>query len=281
MAKVTIGFSISVKKINLILILYFLCFNLYSQNFETTYITLNEKDDLIIAVKDFPNKMNWEDANRACEKLGYGWRLPNKDELSLLYKNFKRQNISNFSGQYYWGSSECNCPYAWMYDFVNNILLTESKSILRSVRAVNSSLGLDKGKIMLLIKEYKNNNKELFEAQGEFETIQEFEIRNTKAKKELENITSNYYLELDRKKANQKIIEEQKLKQEEQDRKVEIAKSIQPIGLKIIEISRYDINKQKFEIKLENTLTYTIDVPLVNAPSFKNNYENIVFNGFI
>ena len=270
------------KNINLTLIIYFICINLYSQKFETTSIILNERNDLIIAVYDFPNLMNWDDANRACEKLGYGWRLPKKDELPLIYENWNRRNIGNFFGQYYWGSSECNCPYAWMYDFVNNIPLTESKSTLRSVRAVNSSLGVkNQREIDLLVNEFIKNNKELFEIQGEFETNQEFEIRDKKAKKELENITSNYYLELDRKEANQKIIEEQKLKQEEENKKMKIAKSIQAIGLKIIEISRYDINKQRFEIKLENTITYNIDVPLANAPTFKNNYENIVFNGFM
>ena len=174
------------KKINFILILNFICINLYSQNFETTSIKLNEKDDLIIAVLDFPNKMNWEDANSACEKLGYGWRLPKKDELPLIYKNQNKMS-GMFIEQYYWGSSDCNCPYAWMYDFVNGILLSEYKSSLKSVRAVNSIIGKD-GQISLLFDDYKKNNKELFEKQqGEFETNEQFKIRNSKANKELEN----------------------------------------------------------------------------------------------
>ena len=31
--------------------------------------------------------MNWHDANKACNALGKGWRLPTKDELNTLYQN--------------------------------------------------------------------------------------------------------------------------------------------------------------------------------------------------
>ena len=41
--------------------------------------------DLLVAQFDFPNKMNWENAKAACERLGNGWRLPTKDELQILY----------------------------------------------------------------------------------------------------------------------------------------------------------------------------------------------------
>ena len=34
--------------------------------------------------------MNWQDAKKACEDLGSGWRLPSKGELLILYKNMDK-----------------------------------------------------------------------------------------------------------------------------------------------------------------------------------------------
>ena len=42
--------------------------------------------NLLVAQHDFPKTMNWNDAKKACAKLGAGWRLPTKDELNLLYQ---------------------------------------------------------------------------------------------------------------------------------------------------------------------------------------------------
>ena len=42
--------------------------------------------NLFVAQNDFKRKMNWEDSKAACDKLGKGWRLPNKDELNILYQ---------------------------------------------------------------------------------------------------------------------------------------------------------------------------------------------------
>ena len=42
---------------------------------------------LEIAQSDFPNEMNWQSAKNACSNLGKGWRLPNNDELNLLFQN--------------------------------------------------------------------------------------------------------------------------------------------------------------------------------------------------
>jgi len=57
--------------------------------------------DLEITQYDFPKKMNWHDAKKACETLGDGWRLPTKDELNSSY-------FSQIDGVYfnwYWSST--------------------------------------------------------------------------------------------------------------------------------------------------------------------------------
>ena len=62
-------------------------------------------DNLEVAQYDFPDKIKWHDANKACAALGDGWRLPTKDELNTLYQN--KNEIGNFSGDnQYWSSTE-------------------------------------------------------------------------------------------------------------------------------------------------------------------------------
>jgi len=42
--------------------------------------------NLEVAQYDFPQQMNYRDADAACQALG-GWRLPTKEEGSMLFKN--------------------------------------------------------------------------------------------------------------------------------------------------------------------------------------------------
>ena len=62
---------------------------------------------IFIAKNDFTEPMNWDDAKKACESLGNGWRLPNKDELRILYRN--KDKIGGFVSSdtfAYWSSTE-------------------------------------------------------------------------------------------------------------------------------------------------------------------------------
>jgi len=60
--------------------------------------------NLEVAQYDYPSVMTWRDAKIACAKLGNGWRLPNKDELNILYKN--KDKIGGFANSSYWSSTE-------------------------------------------------------------------------------------------------------------------------------------------------------------------------------
>jgi hypothetical protein len=71
--------------------------------------------NLEVAQFDFPQKMNWQNAKKACAEIGKGWHLPTKMELSLLYQN--RVKIGGFSTSYYWSSTETGIENAWRHNF--------------------------------------------------------------------------------------------------------------------------------------------------------------------
>ena len=92
--------------------------------------------NLEISEKDFPKEMNWDDAIKACQSLGNGWRLPNKDELNLLYQN--KYKIGGFANDEYWSSTENNNYYAWNQYFNSGAQSTSTKDTRCDVRAVRA-----------------------------------------------------------------------------------------------------------------------------------------------
>ena len=80
--------------------------------------------------------MNWEDAKKACEALGKGWRLPTIDELNIMYQN--KSKISDFENSWYWSSSEYNSSFAWLQEFSTGGQNYYEKSSTNYVRAVRS-----------------------------------------------------------------------------------------------------------------------------------------------
>jgi serine/threonine protein kinase len=59
---------------------------------------------------DFPYSMTWDQAIDACAKLGYGWRLPTKNELNSIY-SFNSDKF--FGNRFYWSSTEYDNGSAW------------------------------------------------------------------------------------------------------------------------------------------------------------------------
>lgn len=82
---------------------------------------------LQVAIKDFENKMTWEEARRACDSLGSGWRLPTISELEIMFNELHNNGKGNFSESYmllnrnipsyYWSNSEFNINNAWFFSF--------------------------------------------------------------------------------------------------------------------------------------------------------------------
>ncbi len=91
-----------------------------------------------IAQYDFPEQMNWKDANKACAELGDGWRLPTKDELNTLYQN--KNEIGNFNGDVHWSSTEAVNRYsnAWLQYFLDGSQNFDYKFYTYYVRAVRA-----------------------------------------------------------------------------------------------------------------------------------------------
>lgn len=70
--------------------------------------------NLLFAQNDFPSKLNWEDAKKACASLGKGWKLPSKEELNTLYiTNKNRGKIGGFANEYYWSGTESDKKSGW------------------------------------------------------------------------------------------------------------------------------------------------------------------------
>ena len=79
-------------------------------------------------------KHNWEDAKKACENLGNGWRLPTREELHLMWIN--RESIGSFAAAYYWSSSEGSYSNAWGQLFNDGDHYLSYKNYAYYVRAV-------------------------------------------------------------------------------------------------------------------------------------------------
>ncbi|GHV93383.1 hypothetical protein AGMMS50268_38860 [Spirochaetia bacterium] len=68
-----------------------------------------------------------------------GWRLPNKDELNLIYYNLKVAGLGGTFVTEYWSSSENNIGGAWGQNFSNGSQLNyNSKNGTHCVRAVRA-----------------------------------------------------------------------------------------------------------------------------------------------
>jgi hypothetical protein len=90
-----------------------------------------------VAQNDFPRPLNWYDAKRACERLGSGWRLPDRDELNTLYLN--KDTIGGFQESIYWRSTEFEYGLAGCQGFYTGGTQNASdKNYKYQVRAIRS-----------------------------------------------------------------------------------------------------------------------------------------------
>ena len=66
------------------------------------------------------------------------WRLPDKEELNLMYENLHEESLGNFADVFYWSSSEYNSPSAWSQLFLDGSQYSNFKYYINRVRAVQS-----------------------------------------------------------------------------------------------------------------------------------------------
>ena len=91
--------------------------------------------NLVVAQNDFRNPLSWDDAQKACNALGYGWRLPTQDELTQIY--LFRGGVGNFKSTLYM-SSTVRKGKMWCLSFRNdgdaNLFPKSDKVNFRAVR---------------------------------------------------------------------------------------------------------------------------------------------------
>ena len=96
-----------------------------------------QRGNLEVAQYNFAQKMTWEDAKKACEALGEGWRLPTIDELTILskYKN----GIGPYADGLYWSSKDFSADNAYSILFPWGVEYNNTqKNSINYVRAVRS-----------------------------------------------------------------------------------------------------------------------------------------------
>jgi len=96
------------------------------------------EDTMQVAKEDFPLEMNWDNAMKACEELGNGWRLPDKDELVAMHEQLHKQGKGNFQHAYYWSSSKYGLFNAWCVNFGDCTWGASGRNISYRVRAVRA-----------------------------------------------------------------------------------------------------------------------------------------------
>jgi hypothetical protein len=143
----TINSKFTVK--TLLTLLFILPFFVFSQKsvIKKTY-NLN---GLEIAQFDFLDPMTYDEAVRACSKLGEGWRLPTKKEMEGIYENkdmlggfvspiWVADNFEFYpSGNvYYWSSSAYDSNYVWVIGLTHRFVAVTLKTEYLYARAVKS-----------------------------------------------------------------------------------------------------------------------------------------------
>jgi hypothetical protein len=95
-------------------------------------ITINNLEVLSVDLAT----LEWDEAIKACEALGDGWRLPTVDELNMLFLN--KDKIGGFVNSFYWGSTEIIPGSPCIQGFINGKQSKDQKIYLFHVRPVKS-----------------------------------------------------------------------------------------------------------------------------------------------
>lgn len=141
------------------------------------------------------DKMGWDEAKRACEALGDGWRLPTKEELLLLCE--AKDHIGGggkwgLSGGF-WSSTEYyrldKNDMAYWVDFsgcyANKSLKNGSRNYVRAVRTDSSSVG--DLTLLNIVKEEKES--QIIDSESK---LSDLKFRQNKELKEQERLIQEY-----------------------------------------------------------------------------------------
>ena len=88
-----------------------------------------EFGNLEIAKYDFPDRIKWYDANKACAELGDGWRLPTEKEIyDILFYNKAKIGMLH---SIYWSNSD-----GFDYDYAKSMSFIVDKSGIMESRKI-------------------------------------------------------------------------------------------------------------------------------------------------
>ena len=100
------------------------------------YVDDSGEHGLEAKAADEINSLTWSDAVKAAGTYGFGWHLPTKTELKMLYEH--RNVVRGFAKDDYWSSTELDSNSAWIQGFGNGDQDRYNKYSKLSVRAVRS-----------------------------------------------------------------------------------------------------------------------------------------------
>lgn len=98
------------------------------------YVDDSGEHGLEAKAADEINSLTWSDAVIAAGDYGFGWHLPTKTELQMLYEH--RNVVRGFAIDDYWSSTELDINSAWIQGFGNGDQDRYNKYSKLSVRAV-------------------------------------------------------------------------------------------------------------------------------------------------
>lgn len=95
-----------------------------------TIISPDTGKKIQLAENDLKIRINWNEAKKACNNLGKGWRLPTIFEFDALCNEFYKKGIGNLQIGCYWSGSENGPREAWYFNFeVIELDLNEENSL--------------------------------------------------------------------------------------------------------------------------------------------------------
>ena len=104
-------------------------------------------EDIEVQKFDLPNRMSWDEAKSISSSLGHRWRLPNRDELKMLYQNKEKVGgLKINSDQYYWGTNDSyygSNLYLWAQCMQDGGTINGNANWYLNVRAVRNLIKYD------------------------------------------------------------------------------------------------------------------------------------------
>lgn len=100
------------------------------------YVDDSGEHGLEAKAADEINSLIWSDAVTVAGAYGFGWHLPTKTELNMLYEH--RNVVRGFAKDDYWSSTELDINSAWIQGFGNGDQDRYNKYSKLSVRAIRA-----------------------------------------------------------------------------------------------------------------------------------------------